>query len=94
MARIGNYTKPKFITHTITASENSSGVVRLPVLNTVVSSGTDLNFLYQIRTSVGTDKTAASKAKYVKSSGVLNVFEGTTTYETGDILMVHCSFAK
>jgi hypothetical protein len=94
MARIGNYRGTKFIVHTITANEDSSGLVRLPVINTILSSGTDLNYVYQIRTAEGAEKTAASTAKYVKSSGVLSVYEGTTTFETGDILTVQCTFAR
>jgi hypothetical protein len=93
MARIGNYQKAKFIVKTLNAAEVSSGIVRLPILQKVSNSGTDLDYVYQIRTANGLEKTTAATSQYIKASGLLNIYAGTSPFATGDKLTVKCTFA-
>jgi hypothetical protein len=89
MADTTTYKRAKFILHTVSANEYSSGLVRLPIITSVISSGTDLAYVCQVRSSVGTEKTGF-KTRYVKPSGVLLVDTGS--FATGDLIQLMCTF--
>lgn len=92
MAQIGNYKRSKFITHTVLAAEYSSGVVNLPIITDIISSGTDLNYLWQVRTSANVNKYQL-KTNYVKPSGVLQIVNSGESLATADVITVLCTFS-
>lgn len=86
-----SYKRQKFIQHVVSANEQSSGLVRLPVINAnnVTNPSGDIIALCQVRSSIGTEKTGF-KLRYVKPSGILLVDTGS--FATSDVITILLTF--
>jgi hypothetical protein len=83
------YKKQFTLVQTATANDASSGLISIPAISSIPSSGTDLSFLFSARSIAGVEKSNGMGAVYQKTTGILNI---SGSIVVNDVFTAQCCF--